>query len=93
MYTPVGRVTEFKYGRLLSRRFTGQNRLKSLRRFGEPYGMLPSEMALVFVDNHDNQRGDKGRLTFRQPRAYRVRPYLFALFFWFFFFFGGGSCF
>ena len=28
-----------------------------MHNFGEAWGFLPDEDALVFVDNHDNQRG------------------------------------
>lgn len=28
-----------------------------LRNWGEGWGFMPSDKALVFVDNHDNQRG------------------------------------
>jgi alpha-amylase len=55
-YTSTGDVTEFAYGRELSRVFRG-GRLAELRNFGEAWGMLPSTEAVVFVDNHDNQRG------------------------------------
>lgn len=38
--------------------------------------MLPSHDALVFVDNHDNQRGHgaggKDILTFYEPRIYKM---------------------
>ena len=27
------------------------------RNWGEGWGLMPSDRALVFVDNHDNQRG------------------------------------
>ena len=55
-YTSSGLVTEFKYSSELARVFrTGQ--LSWLSNFGEAWGMLPSSSAIVFVDNHDNQRG------------------------------------
>lgn len=37
--------------------------------------MMPDGNALVFVDNHDNQRGHGGGgdlLTFREPKLYKV---------------------
>ncbi|CAH1797073.1 unnamed protein product [Owenia fusiformis] len=58
-YTHLGQVTEFKYGKELGdviRKNNGQ-RLRYLRNFGEGWGMLRSGDSLVFVDNHDNQRG------------------------------------
>jgi alpha-amylase len=55
-YLAVGDVTEFAYGRELSQVFR-EGRLAELGNFGEAWGMLPSTEAVVFVDNHDNQRG------------------------------------
>lgn len=43
---------------------------------GEAWGMLASGNALVFIDNHDNQRGHGAGgdmiLTFRVPKLYKV---------------------
>jgi alpha-amylase len=74
-YFGVGRVTEFKYGRFLSDAFHGNNKLKYLVNFGEGWGMMPDGNALVFIDNHDNQRGHGGggpMLTFREPKLYKM---------------------
>lgn len=61
-YTPIGRVTEFRYGMHLShivdRRF-GQ-KLSYLRNFGSDWNFLNGNDAVAFVDNHDNQRGHGG---------------------------------
>ena len=38
----------------------GQTQLAHLRSFGSSWGMLADNRALVFVDNHDNQRGHGG---------------------------------
>ncbi|KAH9377689.1 hypothetical protein HPB48_013960 [Haemaphysalis longicornis] len=46
-----------------------------LRAFGEAWNFLPSNEALVFIDNHDNQRGHGGGggvLTFFEPRLYKM---------------------
>ena len=44
---------------------------------GEPWGFLPHGDALVFVDNHDTQRGGAGGgpaiLTYKQSKLYKVR--------------------
>ncbi len=58
-YFGNGLVTDFLYGLTLADIFnTGQiTRLKDMR---EGAGLLPSDRALVFVDNHDNQRGHGG---------------------------------
>uniref|UniRef100_A0A3B1ITS2 Alpha-amylase n=1 Tax=Astyanax mexicanus TaxID=7994 RepID=A0A3B1ITS2_ASTMX len=58
-YTGLGRVTEFKYGAKLGtvmRKWNGE-KLSYLKNWGEGWGMMASDKALVFVDNHDNQRG------------------------------------
>lgn len=76
-YTGIGRVTEFKYGKFLGEAFRGNNQLKWLSNFGEGWGMLDRAYSLVFIDNHDNQRGHGAGgdmiLTFRQSRWYKVR--------------------
>lgn len=58
-YTGNGDVTEFKYSNEIGRVFLS-GKLAWLSQFGEPWGMLPSDKAIVFVDNHDNQRGHGG---------------------------------
>lgn len=71
-YTSNGLVTEFKYSTRLGETFkTGQ--LSWLSNFGEPWGFLPSSSAVVFVDNHDNQRGHGGGgniVTFEDGKLY-----------------------
>ena len=46
---------------------------------GSDWGMLDDEDALVFVDNHDNQRGSGGGgqniITYKQPKLYKVCCY------------------
>uniref|UniRef100_A0A671REX6 alpha-amylase n=1 Tax=Sinocyclocheilus anshuiensis TaxID=1608454 RepID=A0A671REX6_9TELE len=58
-YTGIGRVTEFKYGAKLGnviRKWNGE-KLSFVKNWGEGWGFMSSDKALVFVDNHDNQRG------------------------------------
>lgn len=58
-YFGSGDVTEFKYSTEIGRVFlTGQ--LSWLSNFGEQWGMMASDKAIVFTDNHDNQRGHGG---------------------------------
>ncbi|XP_066940330.1 alpha-amylase 1-like [Macrobrachium rosenbergii] len=75
-YVGNGRVTEFKYGKFLGEAFRGSNQLKWLVNFGEGWGMIDRQYALVFIDNHDNQRGHgaggKMILTFRDARLYKM---------------------
>ena len=57
-YSHLGRVTEFKYSRDLGKAFRRKFELSVLSQFASaPWQWLPSDRALVFVDNHDNQRG------------------------------------
>ncbi|GFG37751.1 hypothetical protein Cfor_05293 [Coptotermes formosanus] len=75
-YTAFGRVTEFKYGAELGNAFRGNNAIKWLINFGQPWGFVPDGDALVFVDNHDNQRGDGGTggniLTYKTSKLYKM---------------------
>ncbi len=71
-YQGAGLVTEFKYSTQLGNVFKAGT-LASLSRFGEAWGFLPSSSAVVFVDNHDNQRGHGGAgnvITFEDGRLY-----------------------
>ncbi|MDK1286341.1 alpha-amylase [Pseudoalteromonas umbrosa] len=73
-YFQNGLVTEFKYSIKLSETFkTGQ--LAWLKSFGEQWGFMPSYKAVVFSDNHDNQRGHGGAgsiVTFHDGKLYEL---------------------
>uniref|UniRef100_A0A8C6GEU9 Alpha-amylase n=1 Tax=Mus spicilegus TaxID=10103 RepID=A0A8C6GEU9_MUSSI len=77
-YFGNGRVTEFKYGAKLGkvmRKWDGE-KMSYLKNWGEGWGLMPSDRALVFVDNHDNQRGHGAGgasiLTFWDARLYKM---------------------
>ncbi|EHB09943.1 Pancreatic alpha-amylase [Heterocephalus glaber] len=77
-YFGNGRVTEFKYGAKLGtviRKWNGE-KMSYLKNWGEGWGFVPSDRALVFVDNHDNQRGHGAGgasiLTFWDARMYKM---------------------
>ncbi|XP_053549744.1 pancreatic alpha-amylase [Bombina bombina] len=77
-YFSIGRVTEFKYGAKLGtviRKWNGE-KLSYLKNWGEGWGFMPNDRALVFVDNHDNQRGHgaggSAILTFWDARLYKM---------------------
>ncbi len=55
-YLINGSVVEFKYASELASAFIAA-RLDSLSDFGSRAGYLPADDAVVFVDNHDTQRG------------------------------------
>ncbi|KAJ8274425.1 hypothetical protein COCON_G00090500 [Conger conger] len=77
-YTGLGQVTEFKYSAKLGtviRKMYGE-KMAYLRNWGEGWGFMSSDKALVFVDNHDNQRGHgaggSSVITFWDPRIYKM---------------------
>uniref|UniRef100_A0A8D0CHD8 alpha-amylase n=1 Tax=Scleropages formosus TaxID=113540 RepID=A0A8D0CHD8_SCLFO len=77
-YFGLGRVTEFKYGAKLGtviRRWNGE-KMSYLSNWGEGWALVPSDRALVFVDNHDNQRGHGAGgasiITFWDSRLYKI---------------------
>ncbi|XP_063154420.1 pancreatic alpha-amylase-like [Candoia aspera] len=77
-YFGNGRVTEFKYGAKLGtviRKWHGE-KMAYLKNWGEGWSFMPSEKAVVFVDNHDNQRGHGAGgtsiLTFWDSRLYKM---------------------
>ncbi len=73
-YFDNGLVTEFDYGKQLSELFHNGN-LAALRSIDGGRGaLMPSDKALVFVDNHDNQRGhgSSGVLTSRDGDLYTL---------------------
>lgn len=78
-YFVNGRVTEFKHCKELGdviRKNNGQ-KLRYLRNWGPEWGMIPGLDAVVFTDNHDNQRGHgaggfNSILTFFEDRQYKI---------------------
>jgi alpha-amylase len=58
-YFGSGDVTEFKYSSEIGRVFKIGN-LAWLSNFGTAWGFMASPNAVVFTDNHDNQRGHGG---------------------------------
>jgi alpha-amylase len=78
-YTYIGRATEFRHGKNLGdviRKNYGQ-KLSYLSNFGEGWNQLNGLDALVFIDNHDNQRGHGAGgfgsiLTFFESNMYKI---------------------
>ncbi|CAG5124454.1 unnamed protein product [Candidula unifasciata] len=64
-YFPLGYVTEFRYGDSVRAAVNNFNELRGVVHSG----MLTTENALVFVDNHDTQR--TGQLNFKSPAEYK----------------------
>ncbi|KAL9922084.1 alpha-amylase A-like [Glossina fuscipes fuscipes] len=75
-YVNLGFVTEFRYSASISRVFRGKDDLRWLINWGPEWGFMPSERSLVFVDNHDNQRGHGAGgsdiLNYKNPRQYKM---------------------
>lgn len=65
-YYGYGDVLEFEYGRKVGEKFLGiqGQTLAQLETLGEGWGLAPSDKALVFIDNHDKQRGHGGGGTY-----------------------------
>ncbi len=67
-YAQIGALTEFQFeGRVADAIRHGE--IDKIADLGKSGGMLASEDAVVFVDNHDSQRGDHV-LTYKEPEHY-----------------------
>mmetsp|Transcript_16903 Transcript_16903/g.39715 ORF Transcript_16903/g.39715 Transcript_16903/m.39715 type:complete len:473 (+) Transcript_16903:65-1483(+) len=73
MYYDNGPVSVFGYGSALGPKFLYEGQLREdLASFGETWGLGPQAKAVVFMDNHDTQRGD-AQLTYKTNwEAYRL---------------------
>jgi len=69
MYTSFIDVTEFNYFRKLAANFLDEGKLQYLKTFGESWGLLPGGSAVVFIDNHDTQRGE-APITYKNGDLY-----------------------
>jgi len=74
MYYHLGRVTEFRYGHEIGRNFLLGGKLQYFYTFGEQWAMMPSESAVVFIDNHDTQRSHAGsaKITYKTGSLYML---------------------
>ncbi|XP_053984790.1 alpha-amylase-like [Hylaeus volcanicus] len=72
-YNDIAVVTEFQHGAELSNSFRGNNFLKWFSNWGEKWNLLPSQDALVFIDNHDTQRSNSVNvLTYKSSKLYKM---------------------
>ncbi|XP_020281589.1 alpha-amylase 4N-like [Pseudomyrmex gracilis] len=71
-YNGFAAVTEFRHGMEISNALRGNNYLKWFVNWGEAWGLLPSRDALVFIDNHDTQRGHPEILTYKSSKLYKM---------------------
>lgn len=65
-YYSLGDVVEFEYGRRVGAAFlqVGDRTLASLQTLAADPDLTPSQQAVVFIDNHDKQRGHGGGGTY-----------------------------
>lgn len=75
-YTDLGVVTEFRYSAEIGRVFRGNGLLAYLSNWGEEWDFMASTSSLVFVENHDNERGHGAGgdqiLTYKDARQYKM---------------------
>uniref|UniRef100_A0A1B0EV09 alpha-amylase n=1 Tax=Lutzomyia longipalpis TaxID=7200 RepID=A0A1B0EV09_LUTLO len=70
-YSPIGVVTEFLYSYILTDFFRGNRNLSDLATWGQSeWKFLPSKAALVFVENHDNERATPPVLNYKDGKPY-----------------------
>ncbi|KAG5679493.1 hypothetical protein PVAND_009057 [Polypedilum vanderplanki] len=55
-YTGIGAITEYLHSKELGLIFQGKKPMHDLLKWGPERGFVPSKDAVVFIDNHDNQR-------------------------------------
>ncbi len=73
-YFVTGDVTEFRYSAEIARVFR-RGSLAWLHEFGEAWGFVPGDYGVVFVDNHDNQRGHGApgdAITYKDGRLHEL---------------------
>jgi len=65
-YYPHGAVVEFEYGRRVGMAMLGEagHSLAALAALATDGTLVPSDQAIVFIDNHDKQRGHGGGGTY-----------------------------
>src|SRR5690606_12847973 len=70
MYFEIGQVSEFFYADYLDYNIINENKMVYLETFGEDWGLIPEEYAVVFLDNHDTQRNGRAQLTYKNGDMY-----------------------
>ncbi|WP_250009217.1 carbohydrate-binding module family 20 domain-containing protein [Actinoplanes sp. M2I2] len=69
-YTGIGDVTEFRYGDVVGNAFRDGN-LATLQNLPSQM-LLSSGDAVAFIDNHDTQRNDRAKLTYKNGGTYAL---------------------
>jgi len=71
MYFGIGQVTEFNFARQLAPNVLTDGKMQYLSSFGEKWGLMGSDHAVTFMDNHDTQRGE-AQLTYKNGDLYTL---------------------
>lgn len=76
-YVGNGQVTEFRFGTNLYDNFKegASGKMQYMSTFGEAWGMLPTDAAVTFTDNHDTQRSASNVLTYKDGQYYNLANY------------------
>jgi len=70
MYFGDGQVTEFDFSNGICPKVKGEGQMNQLTSFSASgWNLVPSDDAVVFIDNHDSQRGGAG-LTYKDGALY-----------------------
>jgi len=70
-YTGTGALEYFEYAHKVSPSFATDGKLGQLKNLGPNQGLESSGSAVVFLDNHDTQRGE-APLTYRHGKLYEL---------------------
>jgi alpha-amylase len=70
-YTHTGALEYFEYARRVSPAFAKAGQLDKFHEMSANWNFVPSDKAVVFLDNHDTQRSE-APLTFRHGRIYEL---------------------
>ncbi|MGE5657959.1 MAG: alpha-amylase [Actinomycetota bacterium] len=73
-YLPIGSLTEFRYSWQIARSFRS-GKLADLQDIGKSQTMIPSDKAVIFTNNHDNQRDQSGTIktiTFKDSKLHKL---------------------
>lgn len=69
-------MTEFRASAEIGRAFHGKNNLTFMDSWGPSWGFMPSNRAVVFVENHDSERGQGAGgadvLTYKDGKLYKM---------------------
>lgn len=76
-YTGNGHVTEFRFGTNIYDNFNSNadSKMQYMTTFGESWGLISSDSAVVFTDNHDTQRSASNVLTYKDGENYNLANY------------------